>query len=52
MSRMFQIAYLITSTLIGLKERSFPRKKAMTLGFIAIISATIGFGLLSDLQSE
>ena len=49
---MFQIAYLLTSSLIAYKESKFPRKKGVVFGFIAIILATTGFGLLSDIENE
>jgi len=49
---MFQMAYLLTSSLIAYQQRKFPRKKGVTVGFIAIIIATTGFGLLSEIKSE
>lgn len=49
---MFQVAYLVTSTLIGPNLRTIGRKNAMMGGYIAILLATIGFGLLTYINKE
>ena len=43
---------MIISPIIGWKMDSIGRKNCIVFGFIFIISATVGFGLLDNLRKD
>jgi MFS family permease len=44
---MFQLAYLLAAPFVGMKLGKIGRKNCIVLGYLLIIIATVGFGLLS-----
>lgn len=44
---MFQLAYLLAAPFVGAKLGKIGRKTAIIVGYLLIIIATVGFGLLS-----
>jgi MFS family permease len=49
---MFQIGYLITAPVVGATMHRVGRKKYIIIGFIAIIIATVGLGILSEVKHK
>jgi MFS family permease len=50
--RMFQVAYLVASMIMGAILQKIGRKNAIVIGYILIVSATVGFGLLTYVENE
>jgi MFS family permease len=43
---------MVISPIIGMKMDAIGRKNCIIIGFIFIVSATLGFGLLANINDE
>ena len=50
--RTYQIASMVISPIVGMKMDRIGRKNCIIIGFIFIVSATLGFGLLANVEDE
>lgn len=49
---MFQLAYLIAAPFVGANLGRIGRKTTIIIGYLLIIVATVGFGLLSFIPKD
>ena len=49
---MFQIGYLITAPVVGATMHRVGRKNFIIIGFITILIATVGLGMLSEVKQK
>jgi MFS family permease len=49
---MYQIAGMLISPVIGIKLDNIGRKNCILIGFLFIVSATLGFGFLANVDNE